>query len=361
MPLVVRLFTNFNNNTANTMKTFLTKTLGLSLIITLMVACNDLTLGPEPANTPETNFDLLWQEFDRLYGQFETKNIDWNAAYARYRPLVKPGMSDNELFDVVSHMLGELNDGHVWLLKPGPDYRRYDSGPTYPGGDFSLNVISKYVQEQKEISTVEGVNVLYGKLAGNVGYIYFVNLGQSPHFYEKAMDQALAALADTKGIIVDVRNLDGGLDRSSQYVAGRFARERRLFMTTRFRNGPKHTDFTAPTEWYVAPTGRLQYTKPVYLLTNRLTQSAGETFTLAMNQIATVTQLGDTTFGIFSDNPKRELPNGWIYSVSPGDFRAADGKSYEGIGIAPKIRVVNTKEDIAAGKDIVLEAALKRL
>lgn len=77
-----------------------------------------------------------------------------------------------------------------------------------------------------------------------------------------------------------------------------------------------------------------------------------------MNQNATVTQAGDTAFGIFSDNPKRELPNGCIYSVSSGDFRAADGKSYEGIGLAPQIRIVNTKEDIAAGRDKVLEAAL---
>lgn len=202
------------------------------------------------------------------------------------------------------------------------------------------------------------MNVVYGKLTGNIGYVFFVDLGQNPGFYEKAMDDALTALADTKGLIVDVRNLGGGLDRSSQYVAGRFAQARQLFMTTRFRNGPKHTDFTAPTEWYVAPTGKHQYTKPVVLLTNRLTQSAGETFALAMNQNTTVTQLGNTTFGIFSNNPKRELPNGWIYSVSSGDFRAADGKSYEGIGVAPTIRVTNTKEDIAAGRDKVLEAAL---
>lgn len=296
-----------------------------------------------------------------MYGQFDVKKIDWNAVYQKYRPQVKPGTTDDGLFDITAQMLGELNDGHVWLLKPGPNYRRYDSGPTYAGDDFSVAVTRKYVQEPKELSTAEGVNVLYGKLPGNVGYLYFTNLGATPDFYKKAMDEVLTALADTKSMIVDVRNCEGGLDRSSQYVAGRFAGERKLFMTTRFRNGPKHTDFTSPINWYVEPTGERRYTKPVVLLTNRLTQSAGETFALAMNQNATVTQLGDTTFGIFSDNPKRELPNGWIYAVPSGDFRAADGKSYEGIGVAPKVRVVNTKEDIAAGHDTVLEVALKRL
>lgn len=343
------------------MKTFLIKTFGIAFLLAGNTACNDLTLGPEPANTPEINYELLWQEFDRMYGQFETKNIDWNAIYKRYRPQVKPGTTEDELFEIMTQTLGELDDGHLWLLTPGPNFRRYDSGPVYAGDDFSAAVTRKYLQEPKELSTAEGVNLVYGKLNGDVGYVYFVDLGQNPRFYEKAMDEVLSALADTKGLVVDVRNLGGGLDRSSQHVAGRFATERKLFMTTRFRNGPEHSDFTPKIEWYAEPTGSKGFPKPVVLLTNRLTQSAGETFTLAMNQLANVTQMGDTTFGIFSDNPKRELLNGWIYSVSTGDFRAADGKSYEGIGIAPKIRVSNSKEDLAAGRDRVLEAALARL
>ncbi|MPR36142.1 S41 family peptidase [Salmonirosea aquatica] len=343
------------------MKSFLIKIFCLVLLLVGTIACNDLTLGPEPANTPEANYEMLWQEFDRMYGQFEAKNLDWSAIYKKYRPQVKPGTTDDELFKIMTQTLGELNDGHIWLLTPGPTYRRYDSGPVYTGDDFSAAITQKYVQEPKELTTAEGLNVLYGKLPGNVGYLYFVDLGQNPGFYERAMDEVLGTLADTKGLIVDVRNLGGGLDRSSQYVAGRFASDRKLFMTTRFRNGPQHSDFTSPIEWYVEPTGKKQYPKPVVLLTNRLTQSAGETFALAMNQLPTVTQLGDTTYGIFSDNPKRELPNGWIYSVSTGDFRAADGKSYEGIGVSPRVRVLNTKEDLAAGRDKVLEAALGRL
>ncbi len=74
-----------------------------------------------------------------------------------------------------------------------------------------------------------------------------------------------------------------------------------------------------------------------------------------------ITQVGDTTAGGFSDVLARELPNGWLYFTSVGDYRDANGKSMEGKGIAPVKRIVNTKEDIQSGKDMVLEEAVKML
>jgi hypothetical protein len=333
----------------------------LTLLLFGMAGCNDLTLGPEPANTPEKNFALLWQEYDRMYGLFEVKGLDWNAVYRQYRPLVTPGMTDEELFGVASRMLGELNDGHVWLLRPGPDYRRYDSGPTYRTDDFKPQVARAYLEEVHEKKGPDGPAVVYGKLPGNIGYLAFNDLALEPSFYRKAMEDVLRNLSGTGGLVVDARSITGGLDRAAKEVAGHFATGRSLYLTTRFRNGPRHSDFTAPIEWYVEPTGKAQYTRPVVLLTNRTTQSAGETFTLAMRQNGQVQQVGDTTYGIFSDNPQRELPNGWIFTVSTGDFRAADGRNYEGIGLVPEVLVQNRKEEVEAGLDKALEKAVELL
>jgi C-terminal processing protease CtpA/Prc len=270
-------------------------------------------------------------------------------------------MSDDAFFDVASRMLGELDDGHVWLLKPGPGYRRYDSGPAYASGDFKPEIARSYLQEVHELPGADGPAIRYGKLPGNIGYVIFNDLAEQPSWYRKSMEEILRMLGDTQGMVVDARNITGGDDRAAQVVAGHFATERALYMTTRFRNGPRHGDFTAPLAWYVAPKGNNRYTGPVVLLTNRTTQSAGETFTLAMRQISNVTQVGDSTFGIFSDNPQRELPNGWVFTVSTGDFRAADGKNYEGIGLAPQVLVQNREEEVAAGQDKALEKAAKLL
>jgi C-terminal processing protease CtpA/Prc len=80
-----------------------------------------------------------------------------------------------------------------------------------------------------------------------------------------------------------------------------------------------------------------------------------------MNELENITQMGDYTSGGFSDNIARELPNGWFCFMSIGDYRAADGESYEGIGIKPEIELVNSKEDILSSTDKVLEKAIEIL
>jgi C-terminal processing protease CtpA/Prc len=199
----------------------------------------------------------------------------------------------------------------------------------------------------------------YGILDGNIGYIHFGEFGKPVAYYQQQLSVIIKALAGTKGVVMDIRNHAGGDDEVSRYIAGLFAKEKMLFMTTRKRNGPRHTDFTTADDWYVDAGN--QYTKPVVLLTTRWTASAGETLAWAMNTQAHVTQVGDTTAGGFSDVVSRELPNGWLYFVSVGDYRNAKGESEEGKGVAPVVRIVNTKADIESGSDKVLEKAMALL
>ena len=103
-------------------------------------------------------------------------------------------------------------------------------------------------------------------------------------------------------MVIDIRDNPGGNDATAQYVAGRFAAERKLYMNVRKKSGPGPNDFTQAIPWHVEPTGGTRFTKPIVLLTSRWTQSAGETFTLAMQELTNVTQLGDYTSGAFSDN-----------------------------------------------------------
>jgi len=73
-------------------------------------------------------------------------------------------------------------------------------------------------------------------------------------------------------------------------------------------------------------------------------------------------QIGDTTFGAFGDVLKiAQLPNGWTFRYPCRLTTTPDGKSPEGIGIIPDIIVENTKTDIDAGRDNVIQYAINYL
>jgi C-terminal processing protease CtpA/Prc len=261
---------------------------------------------------------------------------------------------------VLCKLITPLNDIHAFLQPTTDALPRYESSAFFREHkvqqDFSLQVVRQ--QYLSSLKTVDD-KLHYGVLNGNLGYIHFGEFGHPVSYYKQKMQDILEALKETSGLVVDIRDHAGGDDEVSRYIAGLFANQKALFMTTRKRNGPRRSDFTAVDKWYVE--GEAQYTKPIVLLTSRWTASAGETFTWAMNTQAHVTQLGDTTAGGFTDVVARELPNGWLYFVGVGDYRNAKGESEEGKGVAPKVYATNTKAEIDAGKDKVLEKAIERL
>ncbi|GAB4017450.1 S41 family peptidase [Spirosoma koreense] len=336
------------------------KTTLIFALVLFSTACTSQLIGPQTINSPVTNFDYLWQEYDRLYGTFEPKKIDWAAAYKTYRPQVNDQTTDAELYRVMTKLLDVLDDNHVYL-RPTVDTKL----PWYSGGilgrtkveDYNPDVVKTYLTCTKPVTS----EFIVSKIRPNLGYILLRGFEQNFATYEKTMDSVLTYLVETKGMIIDLRDNGGGEDRVAQYIANRFATERHLSFTVRMRNGPLHTDFAPELKFYTEPAGPFQYTKPVIVLTNLSSFSSAETFLLAMLQNRQVTQVGDITGGAFSDALPRDLPNGWSFRVPIADVRDAAGKSLEGIGIMPKYRIRNTPDDLKSGHDRALERAIDLL
>jgi len=330
----------------------------LLFAIITFTSCEEIMVGEVIENTPEKNFQSMWDKFDSHYGLFLVKNIDWNAVHASHLPLAKLAKTDLELFNVLTSAVSILNDQHVNIITTNSSLADYNSGHNghfQTQEDFLLKVVKdNYLTEYHE----ENDFLVYGKLPEDIGYIYISHYGYNISDYKKSMDKALIALASTKKIIFDIRDHTGGKDNVSKYIAGRFATSKKLFMTSKKRNGPAHNDFEAMLHWYVEPEGESQYTKPVILLTTSHSISAAETFTFAMRENDNVTHMGETTAGAFSDLIMYQLPNSWICTVSVGDYRGSDGKSYEGIGITPHVYSKNLKADVLAGVDKTLEMAI---
>jgi hypothetical protein len=317
-----------------------------------------MLLPDETENNPVSNFDDLWNNFDQMYGGFVVKNINWDSLYNVYRPLINENSSDEELYNVLTHLLDELNDNHVILVPANSHLESYQSGvlgKLKKFSDFKESTITQnYLVEKKTI----GETILYGKLQENIGYIHLNNMEESKKYYQDAMKEILDYLKNTEGLVLDIRNNSGGMDMNSVFIAGHFTTADQVAFKFRLRNGPDHNDFTSFTDYRIKPEGDSQYLKPVVLLTHRFTISAAETFTLSMALLDNVTIVGDTTSGAFSDAIQRFLPNGWVYAISVGEWRNAEGISFEGVGYPPDIVIKNDSTDVASGKDEVLEKAI---
>ncbi len=325
-------------------------------------SCKKMLLPSQPANTPTENFESLWKGFDQWYGLFETRQVNWDSLYTVYRPQVNDNLTNEQLYQVLCQLITPLNDIHVFLQPTSDHLPRYESSVFFRNNqkqeDFSINLVrQRYLPGLRIVDD----HLQYGITADNIGYIHFREFDKPISYYQQQMGVIMEYLKNTKGMIVDIRDHAGGDDQVSRYISGWFAVQKKLFMTTRKRSGTGRNQFGPVMEWYTDKQGSYQYNKPTKLLTTRWTASAGETFTWAMNTQAHIQQIGDTTAGGFTDVISRELPNGWLYFVGVGDYRNADGKSEEGKGVAPGLLLRNSKLDIEAGNDRVLQEALHRL
>ncbi len=337
------------------------------IIITAFVAlflhsaCEKQVFGLEHTNDPLGNFDALWEEYNELYGLFRLKGIDWVAMRATYRSRLSENSTDAELYEVLVEMLDELDDGHVGLIPVGTNL------PSYFGGvfgsldtmaDFDLDLLTdNYLSDPRETDFA----MRYDFVVDSIGYVYIENFADGERAFDKEIDQVLDYFQSADALIIDIRGAGGGEDIAGKTIASHFTDQERLYMTTSIKNGPGANDFTTPEQWFIRPRGDRPFLKPVIVLTNRFTISARETFCLAMRTLPQVMTVGDTTAGAFSNQINREMPNGWGYSVSIGEWRTADGSSFEGQGIPPEILVRNKREDVLNGKDEVLEKAIELL
>jgi len=308
---------------------------------------------------PVLNFEYVWKSLDRNYAQFGVKNVDWDALYRVYRPKVTPATTDEELWNIILDMMRNLNDNHVCLS----DEKRRNCGGVQDArepDDFSLDLVRSKYLKGGGADTLKG-SFTYGWLADGIGYMHFSHFKAGAGPTTQALDAALGKLAGARAMVVDVRGNPGGSGKTEEYVANRFADRKRNFMQTQTRYGRKHDELWPVEYRNVEPGGPAQFTRPTILLAHRFSASSADIFALAMRTLPHVTLVGDLTEGAFSAQYPDKMPNGWTLWVAFKVMRDENGVCWDGIGVPPDLRIVNTPEDIASGTDRVLEFALQLL
>ncbi len=86
--------------------------LWIAILLSLAVSsCEESLIKEEFENTPVDNYNAFWLEFDRFYGAFEAKNINWDSLKTVYSGNLTDSSTDMELFTAMSGLLDELTTG----------------------------------------------------------------------------------------------------------------------------------------------------------------------------------------------------------------------------------------------------------
>ncbi len=312
-----------------------------------------LFIEEDPDNSFEENFEVYWQAFDRHYSFFDIKELDWQAAYDTNVQRVRGFSTDDELFSLLSELTLSFEDGHVNLFRDDTEVA-HDFKTGFPEND-PQGVTNYLATEFSPNSTLQ-----YGDINNtNLGYIRIFTFGAANNHYER-IDDAIAAMANKDGIIIDVRNNGGGSDTNADRIATKFMDEERTYRWVRYRNGPSHTDFSEWRKSTIKPEGTT-YDGPVVILTNRKCFSTTESFILSMKVRPNVTTIGGITGGGSGNPIFRELPNGWTFRLSSWQMVDADFNFIEGVGIEPDERISISDESADAGIDTILERAIALL
>jgi carboxyl-terminal processing protease len=317
----------------------------LVVIVALCAACGAI-VGPDPSTSSAALFDQVWRDVDLHYSFFDIKQVNWDSLGAVYRPRARAAQDDGALASVISSLLGSLHDQHI-LLDDAPT-----AGSPYPNLFDPTITFSKYVENVGGFSS--GID--YGLVTSSVGYIRFQSFDGTGWLPQ--IDTTLTQLGAVTALIIDVRHNAGGLLENALGIAGRFAERSTTVAFVRYRNGPLHSDFTAPVPQIVMPAGPSHFSGHVYLLANRNTYSAAELFVLAMRALGRTTVIGDTTGGAAGSPFARELQNGWTYQFPESMELTLDDRIFEDVGLPPDVPVHNTSVQINKLVDTQLERAI---
>lgn len=199
-----------------------------------------------------------------------------------------------------------------------------------PGSRVSLSVErhGRRLGFRVRRATIELPNEMSRMVAGDLGYIHLFGFargaGRQVH-----RDVARLKARGAKGVILDLRDNGGGLFSEGVRVASDF-----------LAGGPvvRYERRGHPPVTYKA-TGRAFTKLPVVVLVNRATASAAEIVTGALKDRHRAIVVGTRTYGKGSVQQVVPLPDGTAFKLTTASYLTPDGKSINGTGIRPNVRV----------------------
>jgi carboxyl-terminal processing protease len=203
-------------------------------------------------------------------------------------------------------------------------------------------------------------------LPGNIAYVALN--GFDDDTAAKEWDKHWPEISKATSLILDLRANGGGSDSVGTHILatlidktapGELSRSTRWIATYRAW-GDAETPLRFPIGT-VEPDPARHFSGPTVLLISPRTYSAGEDMVVVFTQAHRGKTIGEPTGGSTGQPLTFKLPGGGAARVCTKHDSFADGREFVGVGIQPDISAHLTREDIIAGRDSVLEAAIHSL
>jgi carboxyl-terminal processing protease len=235
----------------------------------------------------------------------------------------------------------ELRDGNNRRTVVRP-VRRPEPGAPVKFGNLPAFYTRFATQQLKH----EGIDV--GVIAFNVWMVPVV----------ARIDTAMDRHRGAHGIIIDLRGNPGGVAAMSMGVAGHLVDTALALGTMKgrtsrleFRINPRRVSTSGER---VTP-----FAGPVALLTDELSGSTSEVFAGGLQTLGRVRVFGARSMGAVLPAAMDRLPNGDVLYHAIADFTTPNGTVLEGRGVIPDEPIELKRAELLAGRDPVLEAALR--
>ncbi|MEM9423598.1 MAG: S41 family peptidase [Spirochaetota bacterium] len=241
----------------------------LSILPILFSSC-DLLLGVDNSATPLNVYNGMFELLRNNYAYQSEMPEPLDTIYNRYIDRVKTLKDDEKktLAQILTDVVGDIQDGHVFLSNLGADNLQL-KWPPYniypppeqgdPGYDEYQKANEQYIKESQYPNIRGTIKILgepYGFRYGyviaraDIGYIQPTALFSEGGFsgtgrlqgndWKTKIDEILAELKNrgVNKMILDLRSRIGGSQYNAAVIAARFLRERRNYMHSYDLIGP---------------------------------------------------------------------------------------------------------------------------
>lgn len=232
---------------------------------------------------------------------------------------------------ISEHLLAVSHDRHLRLFYQAegvPAQRDDDDG-------YTAEEIEQIRQQKQQNYGLKKAEIL----EGNIGYLQ-IDQFVHPHFAGESMSAAMAFLAHTQALIIDLRANGGGEGLMVQFLCSYFFD---AFRAEHIQlNGLYDRRKDLLRQYWVLPyvPGARYLDRPLYLLTSQRTFSAAEEFTYNLQQLKRALVVGERTRG--GAHAGLRYPLSAHFEAFIPCLRAINplsGSNWEGVGVQPDLPI----------------------